>query len=182
VPPEVAETSTAMGPPPQRTSNLGLWMIGATLVVLILFFVGLAVTKAVTSHGTGDPKGRVLRQLQTIRGAVPSGSTNVAETPQEPDWIGSCDEPDYQAGWDSVNETIQFGSKHPYRIVIGHIAEWMQDHGWMSLVSGTYPQWTKSGPSGTMSAALDAPQGTETFYSLSADAPPVGSVGHCWGG
>jgi hypothetical protein len=182
VPLEVAETSTDIGPPPLRTSNFGLWMIGATVVILVLFFIGLWVTRAVTSHGTGDPGGKVLEQLQTIREAVPPRSTNVAEMPQEPQWSGSCDEPDFQAGWSPVNEAIRFDSKQAYRVIIGHVAQWMQDHGWTSIEGGTYPQWTKDGPSGTISAGLSAPQGPEKSYWFSADAPPVGPVGHCWGG
>lgn len=166
----------------RRGSMMRSRLLGVVIGVLAL---GAA---ACGSHPGGDPGGGILRSLEGIRDAIPSGATGLGMTTEEAQWISGCDDEYFHKGWGMIGVTITFDSHLSEKKVFAQASQWMQENGWhaagQSTVGPTAIRWSRHLRQGTTARAFVqySPEPPGPTWSMNATSPPEPPVGECAGG
>lgn len=142
--------------------------------------------------GSGDPGGVILRELQTVRTAIPANSTQVNIGGQDSQWIGSCSDGYFEKGWSRVQSWVDFNSVLPPDEVKSFVTSRMSRSGWSPStradLGSIYRHWTKRLSAG-MTAYTELQGSTSststahvTSWVLAGNAFPVAPIGLCAGG
>ena len=171
------------------------------LAVAVVAVAGLTAacdsTHVAGSHGpSGDPGGAILRQLLSVRTAVPPGATHIHQLGQEPTWVNTCSNPTLREGWSTVQFSIAFtwhgsvGKLENYAKKRMMALKWRfvstsQDSGLSpfsnSPAENTAMRWTDG--SGTAYLSVSVPirhkAGDPIPVEFNGGAPPVRPVAFC---
>lgn len=153
-------------------------------------FLGLvALALAVTACGRtgGDPSGQVLRKLEPVAGAVPSGSSSVAVHRYPAVWQNKCpDNPGGHSGWSEVAVTATFVTAMPSDVVTSDVGRSLVEMGWSrrdapTPQGGRIAHWTKSVGQGHEAEAFlyPVPQGSQNWFLTARWRPPGFALPGC---
>jgi hypothetical protein len=139
------------------------------VVVAVLIGVGLLVLRP-SSHGGGDPHGRILRALSgPIR--APAGAVTTFRTMAEPHW-DSCDGMSGTFGWDDVVAQVGFTTRDSNAAVERAVDAQLRAAGWTR--AGT-DFWTGVVEGSRATASLERDL-TDDQWQLDATAKPSGKA------
>jgi hypothetical protein len=112
--------------------------LGVVLVVVVVY----AVTRP--SHPGGDPGGTILKTLEPVASAVPTGSTGVTNTNRDSVYATACRtkaDNEANAGWSPVLDSTVFSSTLSYAAVVAAVGKVVQAQGWTSIKPNTADNW-----------------------------------------
>ena len=131
-------------------ASVRLGVVIGCLSVVGCMTSGCSTNPASTS--TGDPGGRIVAILLTIRHAVPPGSSEVrAFGVQEPRWISKCSDEYLHRGWSTAQAQVSFISSQSLQAISRYVNDQLSVDGW-HLTSSSGGQWY--GPAGSVSPVL----------------------------
>ena len=141
--------------------------------------ISLVTLRARNHHPGGDPGNVVLRSLELIKTAVPSGASAVQVHVNGVQWVGVCPDPGSEAGWLPALVTITFIDSGPRATVVSHIDSVLGSFGWQrkdttTPQKGLIPHWTireRSGSAGN-AFAYPTPVGSPDWFMTATWQPP----------
>ena len=155
------------------------WMAAAALLVLVLTGVGAGCgSPASSSHSGGDPGGRILRALEPVQTAIPSGASDVSTTTHASSYEVKCpDNPGGKSGWSPVTIYSTFRSDLPTPSLLGRVGTRLSQLGWHHVAPVWDRRMDQYQPLAEWDKTLFPGQtATATIYQLPAgDGPYSGS-------
>jgi hypothetical protein len=155
----------------------------ASIVVLVVGGgIGAAMyTSTADQQSGGDPGGKVLRRLETIRSAVPSGALGISVVPIAATWMGACaSDSNSHAGWVEDRVTVGFTDTAPAAMVKATIDSGLRSLGWVRhdivITSGQGPtaHWSRAVRGGRRADAFafPVPSGSSNWFLTATWQPP----------
>jgi hypothetical protein len=155
----------------------------ASIAVLVVGGGIGAATYALTAdqQSGGDPGGTVLRRLETIRSAVPSGASGVSVVPIAATWMGACaSDSNSHAGWVEDRVNVGFTDTAPAGTVKATIDSGLRSLGWVRhdivITRGQGPtaHWSRAVRDGRRADAFafPAPSGSSNWFLTATWQPP----------
>jgi hypothetical protein len=148
--------------------------------------LALAVTVAVIAAQSGDPGGKLLKQLQPAASAIPADSRVIYRHDLEP-LRDSCDGRPGTEGWSDVVLQIHFSSSSPPKAVLARADEVLVKLGWHRVAgvdtsSSDAAFWQKrlvGGAQARTSVSSDRQQEPQTWTLVSTVAPVGTAASGC---
>ncbi|HMD45841.1 MAG TPA: hypothetical protein VKG43_06765 [Acidimicrobiales bacterium] len=159
-----------------RTRPWSTWLFGAALAIIVIVVALVAWWLTRPGIGPADPGGRILRQLETVRVAVPAGA-HVDDAQFDEPHTDSCDGRPGTFGWDDAVVQIVFGWSGPGPDLLAGANERLAVEGWATTrpaeTTGTAERWTRRLHGGAVAQAILETEGGGGWI-LVAMAPPYG--------
>lgn len=143
---------------------------------------------AACGHSGGDPGGRVLRELQPVESAIPTGSSMVAVHSYNSSWTKKCpDNSSGQSGWSEVRVNSTFVTALPPTTVVDEVGAVLERQGWTrhdtigTPGQGTIAHWTKDLGTGKSAQAFayPVPAGSDSWFVTATWEPPGFALPGC---